>query len=83
MKEVQRLHSEIDRIEDQLRTSTTDNVTNSANINTLMLIQEKEKLLNEIRRLESIVKNEEEKVSLFDYRQFHQPSPKGGGFRKR
>lgn len=34
-------------------------------MNTLMLIQEKEKLLDEIRRLGSIVKNEEEKVSYF------------------
>lgn len=62
IKEVQRLHSEIGRIEEQLKHSPTDNGTNTANMNTLMLIQEKEKLLDEIRRLGSIVKNEEEKV---------------------
>jgi hypothetical protein len=62
IKEVQRLHGEIDRVEDQLRNSPTDNGTNNANVTTLMLIEEKEALLDEIRRLGSMVKSEEEKV---------------------
>lgn len=61
MKEVQRLHGEIDRVEDQLKNSPTDNGTNNANLTTL-LIEEKEALLDEIRRLGSMVKSEEEKV---------------------
>ncbi|XP_031554963.1 protein KIBRA-like isoform X2 [Actinia tenebrosa] len=64
VKEVQRLHGELDRVEDQLRNSPTDNGTNNANITTLLLIEEKEALLSEIRRLGSMVKSEEEKSKL-------------------
>ncbi|XP_048589384.1 protein KIBRA [Nematostella vectensis] len=67
VKERQRLQSEIDKINEKLSNcSSTEESPRpiSASTNTLMLIQEKEALLQELRRLGSLLRTEEEKLQL-------------------